>query len=273
MTDWPLKMRSLSCALWISLPLTLLCVNDSLADTTDKAELQPLDQWETFQYHRERAFVVGTAKSRDGKSIRYYETYDHDPGTNSFIVRYWSADGEPVSHKAVNPSAIATIPDIDFVDYRRSDGFSIRSSADSVDVKRFDFSDPPVYAKRKMKTDAQVALKNTVVVDAGFDRYVLQNWQKLIDGKSGRFSFLQIGKARLVPLKIELTECSVEMSAESVCFRLNIANRLLKRFVKPIELAYDRQSKRLLRFAGLGPLKNSKGKGMTVDIRYKYADG
>lgn len=40
----------------------------------------------------------------------------------------------------------------------------------------------------------------------------------------------------------------------------------------PIDLEYDRDSSRLLRFTGLGQLRDDQGKGQKVDIHYRYPD-
>ena len=113
-----------------------------------------------------------------------------------------------------------------------------------------------------------VEVKDQTIVDAGFHRHILKNWNALLSGKSKRVNFLRIEKGSFIPLVIKRRNCDINDG--SICFRIALNNFLLKNMVPDIRLAYDPQWKRLVRYNGLGPLNKINGKGMPVSISYDY---
>ena len=108
-----------------------------------------------------------------------------------------------------------------------------------------------------------------LVIDAGFDRYIGDNWESLIADKPRRFRFPVPTRASLVTLKIESAACSFDAKEEQ-CFKLEMSNWLLSMLVAPIELAYHNKQHYLSRYRGLANIENAKGEGMVVEIRYSY---
>jgi len=113
--------------------------------------------------------------------------------------------------------------------------------------------------------------KIPVVIDAGFDEYVRRNWDELMDGEKLRFRFPFADHARLIKLRIKRSACSYETDSHQ-CFRLELSNWLLRMVIAPIELGYDPEKRRLLRYRGLSNIGDGKGNGSIVDIRYDYQD-
>ena len=72
-------------------------------------------------------------------------------------------------------------------------------------------------------------------------------------------------------LRIQALGCSYPTQTDQ-CFRLDVANWLLRILVKPIELGYDAEARRLTRFRGLSNIGDANGDGLVVDIRYDYED-
>jgi hypothetical protein len=46
----------------------------------------------------------------------------------------------------------------------------------------------------------------------------------------------------------------------------------LRILVKPIELGYDKEARRLTRFRGLSNIGDANGNGLVVDIKYDHRD-
>lgn len=110
-----------------------------------------------------------------------------------------------------------------------------------------------------------------VVIDAGFDEYVRRNWDSLLAGEKKRFLFPFAEHAKLLELRIKRSGCSYETDTDQ-CFKLELSNWLMRMLVAPIELGYDPELQRLLRYRGLSNIGDGKGNGSVVDIRYDYQD-
>ena len=104
------------------------------------------------------------------------------------------------------------------------------------------------------------------VVDAGFDEFVREHWQALLDDQTITFSFavparLEWISFRLIPVRITDTELTVEMKLRS---------RMLAWLLDPIILTYDLNTRQLLRYRGLTNIQDENGKGIHAEITYRY---
>lgn len=218
-----------------------------------------------------QAYLIGVASDPQSGELLYTETWDDRPGGDSATVRYWGADGAAVAYKKIDFSRFEFAPNVLQADFRNRRGFEVARSGDELTVRKLKLAADAPMASPKRGRPAPVEVGDNAVVDAGFDRYVLANWDRLLK-RSVRFDFLQIDKARLIALKIKKKACSDTFDVDVHCFSLNIDNLLLSRFVKPIELVYDAAQRRLLRYTGLGQLAGADGKGLVVQIDYRYRD-
>ncbi|MAR00549.1 MAG: hypothetical protein CMI00_08425 [Oceanospirillaceae bacterium] len=104
------------------------------------------------------------------------------------------------------------------------------------------------------------------VVDAGFDEFVREHWQALLDDQTIFFSFavparLEWISFRLIPVRVTDTELTVEMKLRS---------RMLAWLLDPIILTYDLKTRQLLRYRGLTNIQDENGKGIHAEITYHY---
>lgn len=110
-----------------------------------------------------------------------------------------------------------------------------------------------------------------VVIDAGFDAFVRENWQSLVAGESKQFQFPFAARESLVELSIASASCSYATDTEQ-CFSLELNNWLLNMLADPIELGYDAKLQRLTRFRGISNISDGQGEALAVDIHYRYDD-
>lgn len=110
-----------------------------------------------------------------------------------------------------------------------------------------------------------------VVIDAGFDAFVRENWQSLVAGESKQFQFPFAARESLVELSIASASCSYATVTEQ-CFSLELNNWLLNMVADPIELGYDAKLQRLTRFRGISNISDGQGEALAVDIHYRYDD-
>jgi len=222
----------------------------------DKISLQPYGTGVTAN---------GYARLPEQSVVNYTETYLDDPLSNKIRATYWSSNRDVISYKELIFSDNPNIPDyFEAVDYRREKGFRITVIGDVANVQMIDISDT---AAEKILLNKNVEIDNSTVIDASFHRFILSNWDRLLNDKSVRVKFLQIDKAKLIPLKIKKTNCD---TSGTVCFKIVLDNFLLQGIVPNIFMKYEKATQRLIRYTGIGPVTGLNGKGMPVDIVYEY---
>ena len=222
-----------------------------------KSELQP---------YGKGVVVDGFARLSEDSGVEYIETYIDDPLEDTIRATYWSPDQELLSYKKLDFTANWNIPDYyEAIDYRRRKGFRITVVGDVANVQMIHFYKDNV--RQKILLNENVNIDDTTVIDASFHRYVISNWDKLLDGKTVRVKFLQIDKARLVPLKIKRSACDTD---GAVCFKISLDNFILQAMVPTIYMEYEETTQRLIRYTGIGPLTKRNGKALPVDIVYEY---
>ena len=232
----------------------LLCQQSAYA-FPEKSQLQPFGQG---------AVANGYARIEGKSLVEYTETYLDDPLNDTIRASYWSSNRELISYKELNFSDNPNIPDnFQVIDYRRERGYRITVNSSVANVKVVDVSDN----NERILLDKDVVIDDATVIDASFHRFVISNWDRLLSGKSVKIKFLQIDKARLVPLKIKATQCDTPGTA---CFKITLDNFLLQGLVPNIFMKYEVATQRLLRYTGIGPVTKMSGKGLPADISYEY---
>ena len=127
------------------------------------------------------------------------------------------------------------------------------------------------YEKResnKILSVADTAGKPTVI-DAGFDGFIRDNWKNLVSGGTQEFQFPLASRSSLVSLQVKSSVCSYETETDQ-CFTLEPSNWFFRMLASPIELGYDASLARLTRYRGLSNINDENGRGLVVDIRYRY---
>lgn len=143
-------------------------------------------------------------------------------------------------------------------------------------LKTLDYRDSqfrPAVTFTDYRLDLELSmLANTredLVVDAGFDNYVRSVWGQLESGESVYFPFLVAGANKPIDMRADREE-SGECGADQLCLEINLDSWWLGKLVRPIELSYSRENRRLLRFSGVSNIKGENGKSLNVDIHYQY---
>lgn len=118
----------------------------------------------------------------------------------------------------------------------------------------------------------------SLVIDAGFDDYVRENWSTLMTGESLSFAFLPAGRSRPVSMRIKrvgLVECNDRFgdsldTRTSECLELRPGAFFARAIINPIYLHYTSKNQRLLGYHGLTNIKSDKGKPQSLRIVYRY---
>jgi len=211
--------------------------------------------------------TTGMAFDLQSDELLYSETHCLNADGSEREVTYRDTEGELLARKLVDYSSGSTTPS--FVQYNHYSQESIEVVLQQGGIK-MTVTDTESQTESK-STVAQPKGTLPVVIDAGFDDFVRQNWEGLLVGEGVNFQFPFADRSSVVELRIQPRACSYPTQTDQ-CFRLDLANWFLRLLVNPIELGYDIDSQRLTRYIGLSNIGDGNGNGVEVDIRYQYRE-
>jgi hypothetical protein len=107
----------------------------------------------------------------------------------------------------------------------------------------------------------------TLVVDAGFDEFVREQWDSLEQGAAIRVPFLVPSLLETIHFRIRKTaEVPIEGEAASV-IRLSLAGPL-GWFLPDIDVSYRKRDRRLMRYRGLTNIRDAGGVLLAAQIDF-----
>ncbi|NQX88729.1 MAG: hypothetical protein HRT77_08690 [Halioglobus sp.] len=195
---------------------------------------------ENISWAQQPSYALGNAYDRDSGKLLYSEQHACDTINRQCIVLYKDTAGNVIAEKELDYTFHNSSPALVMVDYRRDTEVIIPFSGAS-----------------------------DLVVDAGFDNFVREQWDSLIAEKAVRFRFRVIGFDSPLNMKVVSIPNS-HCSDSQLCLSVNIDSWLLRNFVDPIQLYYSREDRTLQRYSGVSNLKEENGASMQVDIFYDY---
>ncbi len=213
---------------------------------------------------------TGIASALDSGEVLYTEHHHIQKSPRGLYqssqVRYVDPDGNDMAKKKLDFSSNALMPALTFEDQRTGDVTQVEWRDQSIRLRVRDDDDA-------LEEELSINPEAPQVIDAGFDRLVQQYWQSLLSGESLEFEFLALTRGQFVNLRIEM----IDADADEVSFVIRPSNWFVRMLVDPIELAYDRKSRRLVEFVGLTNIEkvqNSRGLGENyrARIRYEYLE-
>jgi hypothetical protein len=206
--------------------------------------------------------AIGKAYSFDGKKALYEERHFYSENGRSHKVLYLSVDGEQFAHKELDYQTGRSTPVFRQEDTRYSQTIEVKWVGEQLSISYFSKKDGP--ERQKL-----IDVKDPLVIDAGFDQFIRENWDGLLQGDRLGFHFPAPSRLTLVSLVVENKRCSYSTDVDH-CFYINASNWIFKLLVDPIELGYDKNSQRLKRFRGIANIQDENGEGLKVDIHYHY---
>lgn len=190
---------------------------------------------------------VGEARDPDGRLL-YRETHYLDSRASAprRVVLYQCADGRPFARKTVDGGGPA--PAFAFLDARDGYQEGVRTQGGTREVFWQNGKATPVKRSGVAKTGA-------TVFDAGFDAYVREQFPALQQGKTVRARFL-------IPSRQSAIGVSVKPVAGAPAGYLDLKTRLdaWYGFALPeLKLRYRIADRQLVRFEGIGTIRDAKG--------------
>lgn len=206
--------------------------------------------------------VVGSAYSVKTGALVYRETHTVS-ADGKHNVEYSEPDGLVFGNKVIDESQSKIAPSFTQTNMRNGEEIEVDSSAKKI----------VVHYKKDRKTERKVAdidYQPGMVVDAGFNAFVKQYWQSLENDTKMDIQFVVPSRQSTVDFTVSRSLCKPDTQKGAECFVLTPDSWVVKMLVDPILLAYDSDTKRLLRFTGRANIADENGDYQAVDIQYHY---
>ncbi|NVK37765.1 MAG: hypothetical protein HWE18_07560 [Gammaproteobacteria bacterium] len=176
-------------------------------------------------------------------------------------VTYTDKKGNVFATKQLDFSDALLVPRVRFVD-TRSD-VTLKIEHEDRDIK-------VVYQDSRDSLKANIKYRQKMVVDAGFDQLLLEQWEQVLNGNTIEFEFLAPTRGELIDFSL----IPIAQTDKDIEFDLQPSNFLIRLLVDPIKLTYDKKHKRILRYEGLTNIEDESKDGdyFVAKIEYEYTD-
>jgi hypothetical protein len=211
-----------------------------------------------------RLRVTGEASHVGSGEPAYREI--HEIGNTRHTVQYLDQDGHLLASKQLDYAQGYNTPLYELVDQR----FNRRTGS------RWQDGQFIVYRQQGQHTPQQhkLAPAADLVIDAGFDHFIREQWQRLLDGEAVPFSFAVADPLVTLDMAMRAVPAGESAIAEQRddyrYFVASSRNRLIGWAIPDIHVAYDAEQKLLRSYQGLSNITDARDKRQTVLIRYTY---
>lgn len=213
----------------------------------------------------EEQVVVGEAHAVSSDKLLYVEKHRYLPDGHH-EVRYFTPDGEQFAHKELSYAVSEQAPSFTQINDLRGELIDVQDDGDYIKLRYREAEEGKVFKKRFKRT-------SKLLIDAGFDRYVKNNWSRLTsDASKLEIEYLVPSRTTTVGFEVSQTSCLAGTKSNAVCFAIAPQSWWVSLAVDPLIVAYDPSSRNLLRFTGRGNIADKDGQYQSVDIRYRYPE-
>lgn len=203
----------------------------------------------------------GLAYSKEDGRLVYREFHwrYEEQGSPARLVVYRCPDGTPFARKRVRAVGSASAPAFEFVDGR--DGYREGVRGDGGEREVF------VQAQRDSGMQERVLRVGPgSVIDAGFDELIRRHWDALMAGDSVAADFLLPSRFDFLGISIRKT---ASPDGKDGTVRLRMKLDAWYGVVAPqTDLVYRASDRWLLRFEGIGSIRDARGRNQAVRIEF-----
>ncbi|WP_416308282.1 hypothetical protein [Neptunicella sp. SCSIO 80796] len=213
-------------------------------------------------------FVDGIAYAPNSQQTLYTEHHqvsvDQLGQTLQSKVLYRSPDGQQFADKVIDYRHSQTAPDVLFSDHRNQTQIEVVNKPQSIVITY-------TTAGKQQRQSVGYKAEDKVVIDAGFNHFVLQHWSALLAGDKIVFAFLAIDRAKLIDFSVE----KIAQTADKLELAIKPDSFFIGLLVDPIVLSYSRHSRQLQTYQGLTNLQRAekgqlKSGNFVARIEYVY---
>jgi len=201
---------------------------------------------------------IGIARDISDSTVRYVEHHQYLP-SGEHLVRYFDVNGDIIATKAMSYAGLPQHPDISQSDLRRN--IDVRARVIDQTLKTIRYESGQEWAH-------EIPLDESIIVDAGFDAFVRNNWALFVENVPRPYKFAVAGQKRL--LRVTITKQSG--SAGETAFVIRPSNPFIRIVVPDIHLVYN-EDLRLVGYEGLTNLYLPDGHSRHVAVEFKHHIG
>lgn len=200
------------------------------------------------------SFEEGLARDPENNRLLYREQHlvrRQDGEVLERLVLYRCSNGTAFARKRVDYRQSAQAPAFSLEDARGGYGEGLRRGGDAGTVWVRE-------GAGEAERSAPLAAGARLVADAGFDEFIRRHWRPLLAGESVPLQFAVPARLESLGFKVSRVGAADLGGEPAELFRLRLGGWL--GWIAPhIDVAYGRDSRRLLRFEGLSNLRTDDG--------------
>jgi hypothetical protein len=209
----------------------------------------------------------GAAYNLKTGKLAYRELISRLDDTNQVHVNYARPNGTIFARKTLNYNTEIFQPGLEFNDDR--DDETVQAA----------FDGGRLILTHRVKGDSRSkTLYDTakLVIDAGVDAYIQQQWDKITAGKKVEFDVADarhLGTERFAIKEIGAGDSPLAYKGAGAnwkYFKVDTANKLSSIFTESIYYAYDPDGKYLMRYQGRANIDSDSGEALDVRMEYEY---
>jgi hypothetical protein len=205
----------------------------------------------------------GQAHAAGGGALLYREQHflrSEGERPQERLVVYRCPGGPAFARKRIDYRASTQAPDFQLDDHRSGYREGMRRREGAVEL---------FFRGRDGEREQHARLAGAPrVADAGFDEFVRAHWNALVAGKAVPLQFALPARLRTMDFSMRRAGTGRIAGEEAIVFRLRL-DGLLGLVAPHIDVSYGAGSRRLLRFEGLGNLRDARGKKQ-LDVRIDF---
>ncbi len=198
---------------------------------------------------------IGIARDTENQALRYVEHHQYLP-SGDHLIKYFDHAGAVIATKTLTYPGLPQHPEIIQTDHTRDIEVATNNTGQTVEMTR--------KVAGKVETFA-VPLDESTIVDAGFDNFLRNNWQRFDDDVPQVYKLAVAGQDSL--LKVQITK--QPGSSTNTAYTIEPRNFFIRLLVPEMRLLYDPEH-RLLAYEGPTNLNLAAGQDRKVSIEFNH---
>lgn len=211
--------------------------------------------------HAEVMTRVGYAYDKQTGKLLYSETH-REVNENGRVamstVTYKDTAGRVFAEKHIDYRKSLVMPDFHLINEENG---HVEGASGTDERLKIHFR-PVINAEVQ---EAYVESPRNGIIDAGFDRFIEQNWTSLVNGEV-------LDREFLIPSQLDFYTFEISKAKEQppgeFVFQLRVKSVLLQMFVPPVLVHYDARTRALLRYEGISNIRDEDGENFDVRIEF-----
>jgi hypothetical protein len=198
---------------------------------------------------------TGSAYDLKNNGLLYtdeYKEYITDAGELAATATYRYPNGDIIATKNIIYTHHRSSPSFTFSNHITGVIASVSANTSAITIAYR----PSFESIFKIKT---IPFPKHTVIDAGFYYFIIQSWDELMKGNAIPIHYVSPSKQSVFSLQVRKIRSERWKNRDTVLFKLDVKNLIIRLFVDHITLRYDANTQQLLTYEGLSNIKLMSG--------------